>query len=189
MAAIRPAACTPSTATQPSLPVARNITVNEHPQTSKASKKVFLTTMKKYTKKSSSEVNQSTSPSSPGGSESEGGLRSHVKSKLGTFFNKFSNKLSSKPPSRSTSPLPSTSTGNPAGETPIGKYSISSAGTRLITPSEIPQRLPLRMVRLKCHLRDQGLIARRQHRLDRRYQPLLERFKVSDLATHRPSSD
>ena len=140
--------------------------------------------MKKRTKQSPKEVNQSNSPSPPG--SSEGGLRSRVKSELETFFNKLSDKVSSKPPSRSTSPFPSTSTGNPVRETPIGKYSISSAGTRLIIPSQIPQRLPLRVVRLKFHLIDQGLIAHCQHH---RYQLPLEWFKVSDLATQRHSSD
>ena len=130
-------ACTASsTATQLSMPFVPIITGNEHPQISKGSKKVFLNTMKKRTKRSPVEVNQSNSPPPPG--SSEGGLRSRVKSELETFFNKFSNKLSSKHPSRSTSSFPSTSTGNPVRETPqIGKYSISSAGTRLITPSQI----------------------------------------------------
>jgi len=141
-------------------------------------------TMKKRTKKSPKEVNQSNSPSPPG--SSEGGLRKRVKSGLETFFNKLSNKLSSKPPSQSTSPFPLTSTGNPARETPIGKYSISSAGTRSISPSQIPRRLPPRVVRLKFHLADQGLIAHCQHR---RYRLLLQWFKVSDLATQCHSSD
>ena len=116
-----------SNPTQPSFPFALIITVNEHPPISKGSKKVFLTTMKKLTKKSPKEVDRSNSPSRPG---SSGGLRSRVKSKLETFFNKFSNKLSSKPPSRSTSPFPSTSTENPGGGTVIGKYTISFAGIR-----------------------------------------------------------
>jgi hypothetical protein len=67
--------------------------VNEHPQISEGSKKLFLTTMKKRTKKLPKEVNQSNSPSAAGR-----GLRSRVKSKLKTFVNKFPDKLSSKPP-------------------------------------------------------------------------------------------
>ena len=168
-----------SNPTQPSFPFALIITVNEHPLISKGSKKVFLTTMKKPTKKSPKEVDRSNSPSRPG---SSGGL----KSELETFFNKFLNKLSSKPPSRSTSPFPSTSTENPGGGTVIGKYTISSAGIRSIIPSQIPQRLRLRVLRLRCHLIAQGLIAHCQHR---HYRLLRKWFKVSDLATHRYSSD
>ena len=133
--------------------------------------------MKKRTKKSPNEVNQSNSPWPPGSSE---GSSSRTKSGLKTFFNKFSSL--DKPPSQSTLPLPSTSTGNSVGEPLIGKYSISSAGARLITPSQIFQWLLLRAVHPKCHLTDQGLIAHCQHC---RYQPLLDR-KVSDHATQRP---
>ena len=143
-----------SNPTQPSFPFALIITVNEHPPISKGSKKLFLTTMTKRTKKSPKEVHQSNSPSRPG---SSGGL-SRVKSELETFFNKLLNKRSSKPPSRSTSPFPSTSTGNPGGGTVIGKYTISSAGTRLIILSQIPQRLFLRVLRRKFHLIDQEII-------------------------------
>jgi len=139
--------------------------------------------MKKPTKNSPKEVDQSNSPSRPG---SSGGLRSRMKSELETFFNKFSNNLSSKPPSRSPSPFPSTSTGNPGGGTVIGKYTISSVGTRSIIPFQIPQRPPLRVLRLRCHLINQGLIAHCQHR---HYRVLRKWFKVSDLANQRYSSD
>ena len=138
--------------------------------------------MKKRTKKSPKEVHQSNSPSRPG---SSGGL-SRVKSELETFFNKLSNKLLSKPPSRSTSPFPSTSTGNPGGGTVIGKSTISSAGTPSIMPSQIPQWLSLRVLRLKFHLIDQELITDCQHC---HYRLLRKWFKVSDLATQRYSSD
>ena len=133
--------------------------------------------MKKRTKKSPNEVNQPNSPRPPG-TGSEGGS-SRTKSGLKTFFNKFSSL--SKPPSKSTSPLPSTS-GNLVGETLIGKHSITSAGARLITPFQILQWPLLRAVHPKCHLTDQGLIAHCQHC---RYRLLLE-WKVSDHATQRP---
>ena len=149
----------------------------------KAQRRFFLTTMKKRTKKSPNEVDQSNSPSHPG---SSGGLRSRVKSELEMFFNKFSNKLSNKPPSRSISPFPSTSTGNPGGGTVIGKSTISSAGTPSIMPSQIPQWLSLRVLRLKFHLIDQELITDCQHC---HYRLLRKWFKVSDLATQRYSSD
>jgi len=136
--------------------------------------------MRKNTKKSPKEVNQSNSPSSPG--SSEGGVGSRVKSKLETFFNKVSSKLSSKPPSRSTSPIPSTLTGNPVRETPIGKSPISSVGARLITLSQIPQRLPLRMVRLKCHPRPETLHDRT---LPASLLPVASRVVQSELATLR----
>ena len=174
---LSPHVLTACTATQPSFPFALIITVNEHPPISKGSKKVFLTTMTKRTKRSPKEVHQSNSPSRPG---SSGGL-SRVKSELETFFNK----LSSKPPSRSTSPFPSTSTGNTGGGTVIGKYTISSAGIRSIIPSQIPQRLRLRVLHLKRYIISQELIAHCQHR---HYWILRKWFKVSDFATQRYSS-
>ena len=139
--------------------------------------------MKKHTKESPKKVHQSDSLSPTG--SSEGGL-SRVKSKLKTFVNKFSHKLSSEPPSRSNSPLPSTSTGNPGGGTVIGKYTISSAGIRSIIPSQIPQRLRLRVLRLKRYLISQELIANYQHR---HYWILRKWFIVSGLAPQRYLSD
>jgi len=133
--------------------------------------------MKKRTKKSPNEVNQSNSPRPLGSSE---GSSSRTKSGLKTFFNKFSSL--GKPTSQSTLPLPSASTGNSVGEPLIGRYSISSTGARLITPSQILQWPLLRAVHSKCHLTDQGLIAHRQHY---RHRLLLD-WKVSDHATPRP---
>ena len=182
-------ACTAnSTATQPSLPLPPSSRLTNL-QISKGSKEAFLTTMKKRTKKSLNEVNQSNSPPPPG--SLEGGLRSRAKSELEALFNKFSNKLSSKPPSRSTSLLSSTSTGNPLGETLIGKYSISSGdlidnsisdSSAATLQDGTPQ---LSSHRSGTH-RSSQIIAHCQHR---RFRLLLEWFKVSYLAAQCHSSD